>query len=83
MEARRLLIQPVGAFFSQVGELNYVHHIWAYKDLHARKIIREKCWQIEGFPYFDSGWANTVYRTHAMTDKMSSCIMKRIDLTDK
>jgi hypothetical protein len=42
LEARASVNKPVGAFFSQIGELNYVHHIWPYKDLVDRKRTREK-----------------------------------------
>ncbi|KAJ3213196.1 hypothetical protein HDU67_003174 [Dinochytrium kinnereticum] len=31
LEARRKFVQPVGAWFSQLGDLNYVHHLWAYE----------------------------------------------------
>jgi hypothetical protein len=30
IEARRKFVAPVGAWFSQVGRLNEVHHIWQY-----------------------------------------------------
>lgn len=56
IEARKQFIQPVGAWFAQLGHLNYVHHLWAYPDLAARKILREKSWAIEG-------WSNTVHKT--------------------
>ena len=31
IEARKKVIAPVGAWFSQVGRLHQVHHIWQYK----------------------------------------------------
>jgi hypothetical protein len=30
LQARKRYVQPVGAWFSQLGQLNYVHHMWAY-----------------------------------------------------
>lgn len=30
IEARRKFIEPVGAWFSQVGRLHQVHHMWQY-----------------------------------------------------
>lgn len=30
IEARRKFVEPVGAWFSQVGRLNNVHHMWQY-----------------------------------------------------
>ncbi|KAJ3102203.1 hypothetical protein HDU97_000700 [Phlyctochytrium planicorne] len=56
LEARRQFVQPVGAWFAQLGDLNYVHHLWAYPNLHVRKEMREACWQVDG-------WAQTVYNT--------------------
>ncbi|PPQ79406.1 hypothetical protein CVT25_002676 [Psilocybe cyanescens] len=53
IEARRKSVAPVGAWFSQVGRLHQVHHMWQYPDLQSRKDIREKAWQIDG-------WAETV-----------------------
>ncbi|KAJ3369350.1 hypothetical protein HDU91_007318 [Kappamyces sp. JEL0680] len=30
IEARKQFVEPVGAWFSQLGDLNFVHHMWAY-----------------------------------------------------
>jgi NIPSNAP len=30
IEARKKLVTPVGAWFSQVGRLHQVHHLWQY-----------------------------------------------------
>lgn len=30
LQARKQFVEPVGAWFSQLGDLNYVHHMWAY-----------------------------------------------------
>jgi hypothetical protein len=30
IEARRKWVSPVGAWFSQVGHLHQVHHLWQY-----------------------------------------------------
>lgn len=30
LEARRQFVQPIGAWFSQLGDLNQVHHMWSY-----------------------------------------------------
>ena len=53
IEARRKFVEPVGAWFSQVGRLHQVHHLWQYPDLATRKETREKAWQVDG-------WAETV-----------------------
>lgn len=39
----------VAGFFSQIGQLYMVHHIWSYKDLQARKDIREDNWRKPGW----------------------------------
>lgn len=31
LEARRKFVQPIGAWFSQVGELHQVIHMWHYE----------------------------------------------------
>ncbi|KAJ3224564.1 hypothetical protein HK099_008245 [Clydaea vesicula] len=54
LEARRQFVQPIGAWFSQIGHLNVVHHMWA--DLQVRKKMREAAWQVDG-------WAQTVVNT--------------------
>ncbi|KAI8922049.1 hypothetical protein DFJ77DRAFT_445106 [Powellomyces hirtus] len=69
LEARRQFVQPVGAWFSELGELHWVHHMWAYPDLQVRKEMREKAWEVDG-------WAQTVYKTVEMTETMKSTILK-------
>ncbi|XP_074640620.1 protein NipSnap homolog 1-like isoform X1 [Tubulanus polymorphus] len=46
---RKQLETPVGGFFSNMGELYTVHHIWAYKNLQTRKELRESAWQKPGW----------------------------------
>ncbi|RXK40726.1 nipsnap family protein [Tremella mesenterica] len=53
LEARRRFVQPVGAFFSQVGQLHEVHHIWQYPDMETRKSTREQAWSV-------GTWSETV-----------------------
>ncbi|KAJ0061586.1 hypothetical protein NL108_005731, partial [Boleophthalmus pectinirostris] len=48
--------EAVGGFFSQIGSLYQVHHLWAYKDLQSRENIRNAAWQREG-------WDEVVYYT--------------------
>ncbi|KAJ1967241.1 hypothetical protein IWQ62_001980 [Dispira parvispora] len=68
IECRRSLEHPIGAWFSQLGHLNYVHHMWAYPDLEVRKRTREEAWSNEG-------WAQTVYNTVRLIDEMQSNIL--------
>jgi hypothetical protein len=54
--------------FTQVGPLFHVHHIWAYKDLAARKEAREQMWQ-------KPGWDECVAYTVPLIRRMESKIM--------
>jgi hypothetical protein len=48
--------ETVGGFFSQIGELYVVHHLWAYKDLQSREETRNAAWR-------KRGWNENVYYT--------------------
>uniref|UniRef100_A0A914XHS9 NIPSNAP domain-containing protein n=1 Tax=Plectus sambesii TaxID=2011161 RepID=A0A914XHS9_9BILA len=65
---RREHSQDVGGFFAQVGQLYVVFHLWAYKDLVARKSTREHSWS-------KPGWDTTVAYTVPLINKMESKIM--------
>ncbi|KAK9876366.1 hypothetical protein WA026_012675 [Henosepilachna vigintioctopunctata] len=41
--------ESFAGFFSQIGRLYNVHHIWCYKDLNARKETRESAWRAPGW----------------------------------
>lgn len=58
----------VGGFFSQVGDLYQVHHLWAYNDLNHRKIERENMWQIPG-------WDDCVAQTVRLVRSMNARIL--------
>jgi hypothetical protein len=68
LAARREVMEGVGAWFVQVGDLNVVHHLWQFADLEERKLRREKSWQIEG-------WGDTVHKTVPLIQTMKSRIM--------
>eukprot|EP01135_Chromosphaera_perkinsii_P005556 Nk52_evm105s352 gene=Nk52_evmTU105s352 len=68
IEHRKTYCEPVGAWFSQLGELNSVHHMWLYENLNERKAIRENAWQIEG-------WAETVHHTVPLIQQMDTRIL--------
>lgn len=68
IEVRRKVMEPVGAWFSQIGPLNHVYHLWQFVDLEQRKIARQKSWELEG-------WAETTHNTVQLIDKMESTIM--------
>lgn len=68
IECRRQVMEPVGAWFSQLGSLNRVHHLWQFADLEHRKLSREKCWELPG-------WAETTHETVKLVDRMESTIL--------
>ncbi|KAK5638582.1 hypothetical protein RI129_012877 [Pyrocoelia pectoralis] len=41
--------EAYAGFFSQIGRLYNVHHIWCYKNLNARKETRESAWRSPGW----------------------------------
>lgn len=41
--------EAFAGFFSQIGRLYNVHHIWCYESLQARKETREAAWRLPGW----------------------------------
>ncbi|KAJ9155665.1 Protein NipSnap-like protein 2 [Pleurostoma richardsiae] len=68
LKARREVMEGVGAWFVQIGDLNTVHHLWQFANLEERKVRREQSWSIEG-------WADTVHKTVPLIQTMKSRIL--------
>jgi hypothetical protein len=68
LRARRKVMEGVGAWFVQVGELDTVHHMWQFANLEERKKRREQSWAHEG-------WSDTVHKTVPLIKKMRSNIL--------
>lgn len=68
LKARREVMEGVGAWFVQIGDLNTVHHLWQFADLEERKVRREKSWSIKG-------WSETVHKTVPLIQEMKSRIL--------
>ncbi|KKY24802.1 putative nipsnap family protein [Phaeomoniella chlamydospora] len=68
LRARREVMEGVGAWFCQIGDLNTVHHLWQFADLEERKVRREQSWNVEG-------WADTVHKTVPLIQTMKSKIL--------
>ncbi|KKY33231.1 putative nipsnap family protein [Diaporthe ampelina] len=68
LKARREVMEGVGAWFVQIGDLNTVHHLWQFANLEERKIRREDSWRIPG-------WADTVHKTVPLIQNMKSRIL--------
>lgn len=62
--------QNVAGFFTHIGELNMVHHLWAYKSFEARNKVRKNSWAVG-----DSGWSKTVANTVPLIKNIKSRIM--------
>lgn len=62
------LQEPAGAWFTQVGNLHTVHHLWEFPSLSARKAVRDQAWSV-------SGWADTVRDTVKLAQGMSCQIL--------
>lgn len=68
LQARREVMEGVGAWFVQIGELNTVHHLWQFPDLEERRRRRELCWAVEG-------WSDTVHKTVPLIQTMKSRVL--------
>lgn len=68
LQARKNVMEGVGAWFCQVGSLNTVHHLWQFADLRERQVGREQSWN-------ERGWSDTVHKTVPLINKMESRIL--------
>ncbi|KAF7543426.1 hypothetical protein G7046_g10001 [Stylonectria norvegica] len=68
LKARREVMEGVGAWFVQIGDLNTVHHLWQYANLEERRTRREQSWQHEG-------WSDTVHKTVPLIQNMKSRVL--------
>lgn len=59
---------PVGGFFSQVGHMYKVYHVWSYADLEDRRQSRDHAWR---YP----GWDECVQATVPLIKDMQSRLM--------
>lgn len=60
--------EAVGGWFSQVGNMHHVYHLWVYKGLQDRNNTRQSAWK---FP----GWDECVRRTVPLIQTMESSIL--------
>ncbi|KXL43914.1 hypothetical protein M433DRAFT_135398 [Acidomyces richmondensis BFW] len=68
LAARREVMEGVGAWFVQIGDLNLVHHLWQFADLEERRARREQSWSVPG-------WGETVHKTVPLIQTMKSRIL--------
>lgn len=62
------LMEGIGAWYVQIGELNTVHVMWQFADLVERERLRDESWALPG-------WEGTVKDTTAMTQLQKSSIL--------
>eukprot|EP00914_Ancora_sagittata_P013142 GHVO01025604.1.p1 GENE.GHVO01025604.1~~GHVO01025604.1.p1 ORF type:complete len:294 (-),score=12.04 GHVO01025604.1:256-1137(-) len=67
IKTRREKNEAVAGFFSQIGDLYNVHHLWAYETLQDRKEIRENVWHRPGW---DACVSHTVPLIRHMTARI-------------
>ncbi|XP_065207918.1 protein NipSnap [Planococcus citri] len=60
--------EAFAGFFSQIGRLYNVHHIWCYKNLNSRKETRESAWR-------SPGWDECVAYTVPLIQHMQSRLL--------
>jgi len=65
---RRDSDEAFGGFFSNIGNLNTVYHMWAYEDLEHRRVVRDNAWQ-------RPGWDDCVYYTVPLIRRMTTRIL--------
>jgi len=68
LRARKEVMEGVGAWFVQIGDLNTVHHLWQFPDLEERRARREQSWSVPG-------WGETVHKTVPLIQEMKSRIL--------
>jgi len=71
---RREYNQDVGGFFSQIGQLYMVFHIWAYESMVSRNTTRQHTWS-------KPGWDTTVSYTVPLITRMQSRILVPTELS--
>jgi hypothetical protein len=74
LEARSKLSKPYGVFFTEVGPLNAVVHLWPYKSFAHRAEVRTEAVK-------DPLWKNVVDETMPLIDTMQSKILVPLDFS--
>ncbi|XP_003388978.1 PREDICTED: protein NipSnap homolog 1-like [Amphimedon queenslandica] len=61
--------EAVGGWFSQIGEMHVVHHLWGYENLVDRRDTRQQAWQ-------EPGWDQCVRETVPLIRHMEARILR-------
>ncbi|THD23785.1 NipSnap1 [Fasciola hepatica] len=62
-------LRAVAGLFSHIGEMQVVHHFWAYPNLEVRRKSRDLTWQ-------EPGWNTFVMKTVPLIRSMHSSILR-------
>lgn len=62
------IMEGVGAWFCQIGDLDTIHHLWQFPDLEERIKQREECWALPG-------WSDMIHNTMPLIDSQKSRIL--------
>lgn len=65
---------PVGGFFTDIGDLNRIYHIWAYDDLAHRRNVRNEAWAVDT-------WREVVANTQKLCTTMTSDVLVPMDFS--
>lgn len=65
---KRILGRMVGYYYSEIGELNQIVHLWAYESLDERRALREELMK-------DSQWRSYVARMLPLLQSQESKIL--------
>jgi len=68
LKYRRAKNEAVAGYFSHIGELYQVHHLWAFESLQDRKEVREAAWS-------RPGWDECVAKTVPLMRHMMSRVL--------
>lgn len=74
LKHRSKYVQPVAAWYTEIGHLNTVHHLWRYDDMDQRRQLREAVWD-------EPGWSEIVELTHPLIQTMDSRILTPTDFS--
>lgn len=69
--------QPVGGFYTDIGQLFTVYHLWSYSDLEDRVEKRNMAWNKGG-----DEWQRVVANTQLLCTNMESSILEVMDFEE-
>lgn len=74
MPTREKYSAPVGVWSTEIGPLNTVVHLWAYRDANRRAEVRKAA-------YADPAWSATLAKLHPLMQQMESKLLIPTDFS--